>query len=139
MEMWQKDSPLEEIATALNASQFAIGKMVVRLRQQGIPLTRRKRGHVAGRRNTNWSHSEVEFLIRRRAENATCEVVAMELSRTVIAVNAMIQNLRKEGVNVPMFGQGVRRLWDVNALKGTFQNIVQIPIENSEQPKSVIA
>ena len=117
MKMWADSESVYNIANSLNCGTNAIQKMVVKLRKEGIPLERRRRGHAAGRSNTLWSQSEVEYLLRRRYEKATVEEIGMELSRTWNAVNAMIGKLRTEGVSVPMFGQGVRRLWDANSLK----------------------
>lgn len=94
--------------------------MVNKLRKNGIPLERRQRGHVAGRANTLWTQGEVEYLIRRRAEGATMDEIGIQLGRTPNAINGMISKLRSEDVPVAMLGQGVRRLWNADALKAVF-------------------
>lgn len=124
MSMWAQGYPPAEIAEALNATPFAIAKMVVRLRKSGIPLTRRKRGHVAGRSNQPWTQAEVEYLVRRRRERATMDEIATDLGRTPYGVAGMIQKLRGEDVQVPMYGMGVRRLWDPTSLRATFLEIL---------------
>lgn len=118
MALWADEEPLPLIAEALNQTTSAVLKMVQRLRKEGIPLARRRRGHVAGRANKPWSQGEVEFLIRRRSEKATLEDIGVALGRSWNAVGAMVQTLRKEGVPIAMLGNGVRRLWDANALIG---------------------
>lgn len=115
--LWLGGKELDEIATHFSTTRYAINKQVGRMRRDGVPLPRRKNGHVAGRRNTLWTQSEVEFLIRRRNERASAEVIAEELDRSFLAVQAMLQNLRKEGVSVRKFGQGKRRLWDPDQLR----------------------
>lgn len=120
MAQWSEGKPPAEIAEGLKVSPFAVGKMVVRLRKQGIPLKRRTRGHVAGRANQPWTQGEIEYLIRQRGERATMDEIAMAIGRTPLAIAAMIQKLRGEHVQVPMFGNGVRRLYDMNALRATF-------------------
>lgn len=124
MGMWQ-DAGLSpaEIADKVKSTPFAISKLVVRLRKQGIPLQRRRRGLVAGRTNQLWTQAEVEYLIRRRRERATMDEIASELGRTPHAVQAMIQTLRREDVPVPMYGMGVRRLWDANNLRVVFRTL----------------
>lgn len=128
MELWCEGKSVEDIASALGSTNYAVSKQVVRLRADGIPLPRRTKGHVAGRRNSNWTQSEVEFLIRRRQEKATAEQIALELGRTFGAIQGMVQKLRKENVGIPMFGSGVRRLWDANALRAAIvgRNLVSI-------------
>jgi len=130
MRMWAEEKTLEEISEALNSTPYAISKMVVKLRRQGVPLARRKKGHVAGRKNASWTQGEVEFLYRRRQESATAETIAMELGRTYHSVNAMILKLRGEGVKVPMLGSGVRKLWDATALQT--MAIVNFPEQQAE-------
>jgi biotin operon repressor len=112
MAMWSNDASLKKIAAKIGVSTTAIGKMVVRLRGEGIPLKKRTRGHIAGRTNNPWSQSQIDYLISRRANRATVEEIAMETGRTVIAINAMIQTLRREGVEVPRFGSGCHRKWN---------------------------
>ena len=119
MAMWADGKAPSEIADHLNVTPFAVAKMVVRMRANGIPLQRRTRGHVAGRSNKPWTHSEVEFLIRRRRDRATMDSIALDLGRTHYSVSAMIQKLQSEGVDVPMYGMGVRRLWDATSLRLT--------------------
>lgn len=106
-----------EIASLFNSTSFAINKIVVRLRREGIPLKRRTAGHRTGRVNKLWTQEEVEYVIRRRNDRATVEVIAAELGRSFIGVQNLIQKLRKEDVPIQMLGMGVRRLWNVEALK----------------------
>lgn len=122
MALWEKNESLEVIAHQLSSTQNAVAKMVVRLRSNGIPLTRRNKGHRVGRHDQSWTQAEVEYLVRRRHQQATSEAIAFELGRSISAISAMIQKLRSESVNVPMLGCGVRRLWDSNMLKGSFAN-----------------
>ena len=117
MQLWAEGESVVYIADELNSSKYAIQKMVVKLRKEGIPLERRRRGHVAGRSNTLWTQAEAEYLVRRRYEKATIEEIASELGRSWSAVSGMTQNLRKEGVSVPMYGHGVRRLWNSDLIK----------------------
>jgi len=112
MKMWAADMPVQEIATLLKSTKFAIQKMVTRLRQEGVPLKRRTRGRIAGRKGNPWSQSQIEYLLKRREQRATAEEIADDLGRTVISINAMLQTLRKEGINVPVFGSGCRRKWN---------------------------
>lgn len=116
MKLWSDGAPLQGIAEQLNVSTASVNKTVLRLRKEGIPLERRKRGNQ-GRSNKLWTQGEVEYLLRRRIEKATCDQIAMELGRSWNAVNAMIAKLRNEEVPVGMLGSGVRRLYDVDALK----------------------
>lgn len=123
MEMWLQDAPLATIATELNSTNYAISKMIVRLRQNGIPLPRRNRGHKVGSNSGKlWTQGEAEYVARRRQEKATVENIAAELGRTYSAVNAMIQRLRKEGVTLAMQGCGVRRLWNPELLQATLRH-----------------
>jgi biotin operon repressor len=115
---WLAGTELDAIAKQFDTTRYAISKLVLRMRRDGIPLPRRTKGHRAGRANKLWTQSEVEFLIRRRNERATAEQIALELDRTFMAVQGMIQKLRIEGVDVRQFGQGKRRLWDAETLKG---------------------
>lgn len=118
MKLWAEETSLSEIAATLGVTTASVLKMVNKLRKNGVPLKRRTRGHIAGRSNQCWTQGEVEYLIRRRAEKATAEEIGMELGRTWNAVNAMIGKLRQENVPVAMRGNGVRRLWNADALKG---------------------
>lgn len=111
MKMWGEERTIDEIGEALNTTRYALNKMVTRLRNEGVPLKHRTKGNTADRAFNLWSQGEVEYLVRRRQEKATAEEIASELGRTYIAVQGMIQKLRKEGVNVPMRGNGVRRKW----------------------------
>jgi biotin operon repressor len=112
MRMWAEDKSLNEISEELKVTKTAAQRMIVRLRSEGIPLKRRTRGNFAGRRNSPWSQSQIEYLLRRRKERATIEEIANELERSVMSINSMIQTLRKEGVAVPNFGSGCRRKWN---------------------------
>lgn len=115
---WLKGDELDAIAKQFKTTRYAISKLVLRMRRDGIPLPRRTKGHRAGRAFKLWTQSEVEFLIRRRNEQATAEQIALELDRSFLAVQGMIQKLRIEGVDVRKLGQGKRRLWDAETLKG---------------------
>lgn len=117
MQYWAAGISMPEIANKLNCTQYALLKQIQRLRKQGIPLERRRNGNIAAKSHANWTQGDVEFLIRRRKENATAEDIGRELGRTPNAVQAMIQKLRSEEVNVPMLGCGVRRLYNVEELK----------------------
>lgn len=119
MKLWADETPLDNIATELTSTRAAILKVVTRLRNEGVPLKRRNAGHVSGRSNKAWTQGEVEYLMRRRAEKATSEEIARELDRTYSAVSGMIMKLRSESVPIAMRGNGVRRLWDAEALKAT--------------------
>lgn len=116
--LWLAGKELDEIATEFQSTRYAINKLVGRLRRDGVPLPRRNAGHRAGRSNKLWTQAEVEFLIRRRNERATAEQIALELDRSFLAVQGMLQKLKNEGVDVRKFGQGKRRLWDAEQLKG---------------------
>lgn len=114
---WLEGKELDEIAAIFKCTGKGINAMVGRLRREGIPLPRRTKGHRAGRSNTPWTSEEVEYLVRRRNEQITAEQIGNELGRSFLAVQAMIRVLRAEGVPVKMLGQGVRRLWNPEALK----------------------
>lgn len=119
MNLWSQEIEAPIIAEKMNSSLSAISKLIVRLRAEGIPLKRRQRGHKLGRSNQLWTQSEIEFLVRRRMDNVSCERIGLDLGRSYNSVNAMVMKLRNEGVSVPMYGQGVRRLWDADILKAT--------------------
>lgn len=110
--MWLRGDDVQDIASAFATTTFAINKVISRMRADGIPMPRRKKGHRAGRHNKPWTQSEVEYLVRRRAERATAENIATELDRSFYGVQGMILKLRQEDVPVPMLGNGTRRLWD---------------------------
>jgi biotin operon repressor len=114
---WAAGDGLYAIADSLNVTLSAVLKMIQKLRKNGIPMQRRHGGHVAGRSYRSWTQGEVEYLIRRREEKATCEEIGVELGRTPNAVHGMIQKLRQEQVPVAMRGNGVRRLWNADELK----------------------
>ena len=120
MRLWDAEAELDEIATAFGVTRFAVGKMVGRLRANGIPLKLRTRGHRAGRRNQSWTQAEVEYLVRRRKDRATAEQIAVELDRTFPGVQGMIAALRREEVPVQMLGSGVRRLWNADILRAQY-------------------
>lgn len=115
--LWMGGVELDAIAAEFGSTRYAVNKLVGRLRRDGIPLPRRNAGHRAGRRNTLWTQSEVEYLVRRRNEKATAEQIAEELDRSFLAVQGMLQRLRKEGVSVRQLGQGARRLWSADTLR----------------------
>lgn len=116
--LWIAGTELDEIAAVFGSTRYALNKLAGRMRRDGIPLPRRKNGRKAGRAHKLWTQSEVEFLIRRRNEQATAEQIALELDRSFLAVNGMIQKLRIEGVDVRVLGRGKRKLWDAETLKG---------------------
>lgn len=136
MDLWAAGAELAVIADTLNATTAAVAEMVQRMRKNGIPLERRRRGHVAGRSNKLWTQGEVEFLVRRRMEKATSEEIAMELGRTWNAVSAMITKLRHESVPIAMRGCGVRRLWNAESLKAI---TVQAPEANVIELNAAVA
>lgn len=117
MKMWADDSSMDEIVKALNSTHRAILKQVQRMRTNGIPLKRRDNGHRNGVNNTLWTQGEIEYLLRKRNEKATSEEIAINIGRSSNAVDSMIAKLRKEDVNIAMRGNGVRKLWDAEALK----------------------
>ncbi len=127
MQLWAAKESLIEIAAKLNVTTASVLKMVQKLRKNGIPLERRKAGHVSGRVNQLWTQGEVEYLLRRRSEKSTVDEIAGELGRTWNGVNGMIAKLRSEQVPVAMMGNGVRRLWNPDALKAV---AVQDPDSN---------
>lgn len=117
MELWEDKKPLSEIADSFGSTPNAIRKIVQRLRSNGVPLTRRTKEHIPGKSHKLWTQGEVEYLLRRRAEKATSEEIAIELGCSECAVGGMIARLRSEEVPIAMRGQGVRRLWDADSLK----------------------
>lgn len=117
MRMWSEEYAMKTIQRKLNHTRYAILKQVQRLRTNGIPLKGRDVGHKHGVINKAWTQGEMEYLIRRREEKANAEEIGNEIGRSVSAVQAMIQKLRKENVDIKMRGQGVRRLWDAEALR----------------------
>jgi biotin operon repressor len=120
MQLWDEGKTPTEIAIVLGSTDYSISKMVVRLRQQGIPLTRRRKGHQIGERaGKPWTQEEIEFVARRRIDGATNEEIGMSLGRTHHAVAEMVRRLREEGVPIAMRGSGVRRLWDPDRLRRT--------------------
>lgn len=115
--MWISEKPTEEIAAHFGVTARSICNLSQRVRRQGVPLPRRKQGHIAGRRNLPWTQEEAEYLVRRRNERATAEQIAKELNRTHNGIAGMIERLRREGVNVRMLGKGTRRLWSAEAMR----------------------
>lgn len=118
MQLWEEGASLDSVATALGATTHAVLKLVQRMRADGIPLARRTRGHKHGRSNKPWTQEEIEYLFRRRLTGATNEEIAVDLGRSWSAVQNMVGLLRKQGAPVAMKGNGVRRLWSVDALIG---------------------
>lgn len=118
MQMWSAKEPLLIICENLNVTQTAVLKQIQRLRKSGVPLERRINGNKQGNAVRAWTQGEMEYLIRRRNEKANSEEIGAELNRTPNAVDAMIQKLRKENVYIAMRGNGVRRLWDAEYLRG---------------------
>ncbi len=118
--LWDNDVSPDQIANQLGSTVYAIDTMVVRLRQNGIPLKRKKGGHAYGQRaGKPWTQGEIEYLVRRRNERATGEEIARELGRTHSAIEGMVQALRRANVPIAMKGNGVRRLWDPDRLRAT--------------------
>lgn len=123
---WQSSVPAEIIGKHLLVSAYAVRKMAFKLRQNGIPLTYHRKGHVAGRRNMLWSQSEVEYLIKRRKDKATAEEIATELNRTFMGVQGMIAKLKSEKVHVGMLGCGKRRLWNADVLRMDVSDVYSV-------------
>lgn len=117
MAMWEANASPEEIGEALGTTWKAILCQVGRMRRDGIPLTRRRKGHRAGRFNKPWTQEEIEYVFRRRLTGDTAETIAADLDRTYSGVAGIITKLRREGAPIAMRGNGVRRLWSVEALK----------------------
>ncbi len=118
IELWNNpEVPVKDIAVKLNVTHYAVLHHVGRMRKQGIRLLKRRAGNFAGRHNQTWTQGEVEYLVRRRNEKATNEEIATELGRTWNSVQVMVNKLRSEDVGIAMRGNGVRRLYDVDALK----------------------
>ena len=140
MTRWQAGETPTDIAIVLGSTAHAISKMVVRLRKQGIPLTRRRRGHQIGQRaGKPWTQEEIEFVARRRIEGATSEEIGMALGRTHAAVDAMIARLRHEDVPIAMRGGGVRRLWNADRLRFALlnsdpENVEVIRLDERREP-----
>lgn len=114
--LWCAHKPLDAIAKRFNTSEFAVRKMVTKMRANGIPIPMRAAGNRHGRTGRPWSQEEIEYLVRRRGERETAESIAAALGRSFQAVQNMISTLRREGVNVPMLGQGVRRRWSAESI-----------------------
>jgi len=136
IDLWIEGKTVEEIGAALNVTNYSVLKQIVRLRQDGVPIPRRTQGHVSGRKNTPWTQSEVEYIIRGRQQKLTIEKIALDLGRSWSGVNSMIGKLRKEGVPVPMYGMGVKRLWDGNALTASIVGRHLVPIEGGLKNKT---
>lgn len=117
MSMWAENASLLDIANAVKSTTVSVLKQVQRMRQNGIPLNKRRVGHQKGVKYGAWTQGEVEYLLRRRNEKSTSEEIGAQLNRSSNAVDAMIQKLRKEGVDIAMRGNGVRRLWSAESLK----------------------
>jgi len=129
---WNLGTPIAEMVTIFNCGPTAIRAQVVRLRQQGVPLPRRRAGNMAGKYGIPWTQADVEYLIRRRKEGATGEAIAVELGRTFHSIQGMAQNLRKNGVIEPK-GAGRRRLWDLQAVRASAVMDNIIPIERGKK------
>lgn len=117
MHLWFQGVGSEEIATKFSITVRGLNTQITRMRQNGIPIPRRKSGHKIGRANKPWTPEEVEYVIRRRNERATSETIANELSRSFYGVQGIVQALRKNGVDVTEFGRGQRKLWDPARLR----------------------
>ena len=137
---WIEGKELDELADMFGCTRHGINKQVSRLRRDGVVLPRRQNGHLAGRRNQPWTQSEVEFLVRRRNDSVSAEQIGVELGRSFLAVQAMIQNLRKEGIDLRMLGCGVRKLWSADTLKGAVAGRGLLPPEEKNvQPIRLIS
>lgn len=108
---------MDELAIEFKSTRYALLRQIQRLRQEGIPLKRRTKGNKADRAQQPWSQGEAEYLLRRRNERATAEEISLELGRSVMSIQGMIQKLIKEGVPIAMRGNGVPRKWDPENLK----------------------
>lgn len=115
--MWTSDKPIDEIASHFGVTRHAINAQVWRMRAQGVPIPRRTAGTKLGRAYANWTQEEIEFLVRRRRDGATAEQIGVELARSFCAIQAMVQTIRKQGVDIPMFGSGKKRLWSAANLQ----------------------
>ncbi len=100
MSMWLRGDELDIIAVAFGITPRGVNRQIQRMRANGIPLPR-----------------QVEYLVRRRNDRASLEMIANELDRTFYAVQGMVEKLKQDGVLVRQFGQGRRRLWDPERLK----------------------
>lgn len=118
MARWEEGAAVETIAQEVGLAPSGLLTLIGRLRRDGIPLSRRTRGHRCGRHNRPWTQEEVEYLFRRRLAGATAEEIGLDLKRSAGAVASMIAKLRKGGAPIAMMGNGCRRLWSVEALKG---------------------
>jgi len=117
LSLWLAGTELDDIAHIFSVSRYAINKQIHRLRVNGVPVPRRKNGMKAGRHNQLWTQEEIEYLVRRRNEKATTEALGVELGRSFLAVQSMIQELRRQGVSIRMLGHGHRRLWNSDRLR----------------------
>lgn len=115
--LWMSNADILDMAKLFSVRPRTLYRLAGRLRREGIPLPKRKQGHVAGRHQKPWTQEEVEYLVRRRNDRANSQQIAEELDRTQNAVAAMIDKLRKEGVNIRMLGQGSRKLWSAASLR----------------------
>lgn len=131
--LWAADVPIQEIVTEFGCSATAVRRLVVRLRQDGIPLKRRRAGNMAGKHSIPWTQEDVQYLIRRRNEGATGEQISIELNRTFGAIQCMVQAVRKSGASIKMFGSGRRRLWDVDKINAAAVMDNIIPIDRAKR------
>lgn len=121
MSRWNRGDSIPEMAEHFGCSRYGINKQVTRLRRDGVYLARRTKGRGgedsgALRSQQLWTSEETEYLIRRRHNRASIEEIAVELGRSVYAINGMVQQLRKSGVKVPIYGSGQRKLWDADEI-----------------------
>ncbi len=116
MSMWNDNKNIIEIANQFDVTPRGINKQITRMRKDGIKIPRRNAGHQADCFNKPWTQSEVEYVLRRRKELVNTETIGQELGRSFLAVQGLIQKLRKEGVKVQMLGNGARKLWNVDSI-----------------------
>ncbi len=114
---WLRQETLTCIAAKFGVTRHAITKQVTRMRNEGVPLPRRTPGNSAGRNYQLWTQEEIEYLVRRRREFVNVENIAVELNRTILAVQGMIQKLRKEGIDLTKYQRGRQRLWSADSLR----------------------
>ena len=118
--MWLRDVPMEELCLTFNITSSGLNKAIQRLRQNGVPLPQRKRGHKPERYNKPWTQEEVETVVRMRNERRSTTDISNTLERSFYGVQSLIMKLRnEEDVPVVSLGSGMRRLWDAERLRSS--------------------